>query len=155
VRPVAGAKAQPGRTPTQHNSNLNKFKNVYITSNKIWCIGRADFVNSLHAHGGDGVKSGGLHKLLNNNHYQKRGATWHQTIEQNMPRVDTSFVQNLPINDFHAINCHLSIWTCHIIVRPLPRHHPYGLYGLYSQHNCFCLFDDSNRSRYLTHLTSI
>jgi hypothetical protein len=37
----------------------------------------------------------------------------------------------------------------------LPHQHPYGLYGLYSQHIFFCLFDDLNRTRYLTHPTSV
>jgi hypothetical protein len=37
----------------------------------------------------------------------------------------------------------------------LPRQHLYGLYGLYSQHIFFCMFDDLNRTRYLSHMTSI
>jgi hypothetical protein len=65
-----------------------------------------------------------------------------------------------------STNCHLStnstlphvnVWPCqlqpcHISRTTLPRQHPYGLY---SQHIFFCLFDDLNRTRYLTHPTSV
>jgi hypothetical protein len=85
-----GLSPNPTPTPKYTNSNLNKFKLIYITSNKIWRIGRADFSNSFHVHGGHGVEFGGLHKILNNNHYQTNEvpcgspswATWHQTIGQ-------------------------------------------------------------------------
>jgi hypothetical protein len=62
----------------------------------------------------------------------------HPTINQHLPCVIQPY--------------QLSLSMCRT---DLPCQHSYGLYGLYNQHIFFCLFDDLNRTRYLSHPTSV
>ena len=67
------------------------------------------------------------------------------------PRVVISFTTNKPhvIRQIVHTSANPTPAMCHTA---LPREHPYGLY---SQHIFFCLFDDLNRTRYLSHPTSV
>ena len=65
------------------------------------------------------------------------------------PHVAIPFIADKP--------CHLptvKIATCHVSYG-LPRQHPYGMYGLYSQHPFFCMFVILNRMQYLSLPTSV
>jgi hypothetical protein len=96
----------------------------------VWRVGWVDFAK-LCMGGGPGFDPHGLHNILNKQpitgcHVAAHDwATWHQTICQNNATCHNMIRPNLPINECHITNCHLSVHTdCHIIVRPLPRQHP-------------------------------
>jgi hypothetical protein len=139
---TGGRGLAPARTAPkpQYNANLNTIKTICLTRTNAWRVGWAAFAKPLDGGGGSRFDPCGLHNILNYTIYN--GATWQpmtgpcgtKPFATMMPHVETSFIQNLPINDCHIINFQLSVWTCHIIVRPLPRQHQCGLY---SQHNFF------------------
>jgi hypothetical protein len=63
-------------------------------------------------------------------------ATWHRTTNQNLPHVTISFIHIYQLSATQP--CHVSYG--------LPHHHPYRLYGLYSQHPFFlpvCCFEQN------------
>jgi len=95
----------------------------------------------------------------------KWGAMWQpmpgprgtKPLDKKMPRVSSWFAELSTQHMPHVVwPCQFSPVTCHTT---LPRHHTdmpcQHPYELYSQHIFFCLFDESNRSWYLTHPISV
>jgi hypothetical protein len=132
------------------------FKTIYIKNHMVarWLGGPSQ---SFPLGGGHGVESCGLHKFYKTNVQVTRGspligprvtipfATKHAMCQQ------CSFIphcQHLP-----PAMCRTALPPCHVSYDPATS--AYGLYGLYSQHIFFCLFVILNRTRYLSHPTSV
>jgi hypothetical protein len=129
----------------------------------MWPIGRADFVKALaggEVRGSNPTDSKTI--LINKPKRPIPGchvaahdwATWHPIICPITATCRITFTQ-LPTNTLP----HHHVWSIHITYgqamsacTDMPRQHPYGLH---SQHPFFYLFDDSNRSRYLSLPTSV
>jgi hypothetical protein len=112
---------------------------TYIISNNQWCIGRANFVKALYSGGGHRFESGRLQNFDEQTKTNKRGVTWqpmtgprgttpfaendatcHNTIRpdvnhQCLPRQLPHGSRTLPCH--HVQTCHVSIRSCHIIIR--------------------------------------
>jgi hypothetical protein len=111
---------------------------IYITRHIRWRTGWAALPKSLPLPGGRGVESCQLQQILN----QYIGDTWRPLIG---PRVTIPFTANKPrhMPTVHTTACHMSY---NPVSYGLPRQHPYGLYGLYSQHPFFlpvCRFEQN------------
>jgi hypothetical protein len=164
IRPGVGLSPSPNPPNQNTKCNLNSFQN-HIYNKNTMCgamVGRPlkDFPTLV---GGPGFDPHGLHNILPNTQTNNKGATWQPMpgprgtipFAKMMPHVTTSFIQNLPINDCHIINYHLSIQTCHVSCTASATSAVRTIQTVQSTHFFFCLFDDSNRTRYLTHLTSV
>ena len=130
------------------------FKHIYISRNNLWPIGRAVVRSHYAMGGGPGVEPRGLPYILHTTTSQPMSDTWRPRIgpcvlisfASQRTRVSSRFANNQPIN------------ICHVTtVRS------YGpatsdrtdCTDWYSQHQIFCLFGLTNKSRYLLHTESV